>query len=299
MIFEYAVSPALFSSEERLLFLMEAFGIGQGRLVSDFPRRDWEKMARGFIDSCAKDPTQRHVWIEVLIAIRKYALHERQGPTWDDHLDWLSNALDEHTRPGRAFRAILAERGDARSESVLPLAVGLAKQELWTCPASRNVPRIASDMVRETAPLLNVSTSLILVDRHFNPRNESFVKVLVEFSRIVLTKTAQPKITQIKFVTAYDVDVPPMTIQAFAQNCVDVLPSSIPKGISVKFVLKAKALLHDRFVLTERGCIQFGQGLDEGKGHVQLNRLSEVDHRRELANWDQQAVHTFIVEGQK
>jgi hypothetical protein len=45
--------------------------------------------------------------------------------------------------------------------------------------------------------------------------------------------------------------------------------------------LVLREVLHDRFVLTNRGGIQFGRGLDEGPGEVLITRLGEAAYEKE------------------
>src|SRR5687767_1578466 len=110
MMYEYAVSPALFDNEVHLTLLYEAFGIERGRLVSEFPRKKWEQLARAVIEKYASEEYQRRAWKEVLIALCKRALYERQGAQWDATMPWIQNAVNEHTRAERrGFRGILWE----------------------------------------------------------------------------------------------------------------------------------------------------------------------------------------------
>lgn len=74
---------------------------------------------------------------------------------------------------------------------------------------------------------------------------------------------------------------------------------TIPSGIEVKFILKTKASLHKRLVMTDRGAILFEHGLDEGPGEVLLARLAADDFEKEWSLWNAQHLHSFKVVGTK
>jgi len=287
MIYEYAVSPALFDSEARLALLYEAFGIERGRLVSDFPRKGWERLARAVIEKCASGEYERRAWKEVLIALCKRALYERQGAQWDDTMPWIDNAIREHARAGRrGFRGILWEGGARSHVNAIPLGIRMASHVHWDCPSSYYVHRNAGEILKSVVPLLDLSASLVLVDRYFHPGDGAFVNVLGAIANHVLNNGATKKIGQIKYVTSNT----KISLEAMKANCESLLPGSLPKGISVKFLVLGKEVLHDRFVLTELGGIQFGQGLDEagmgeGNGQVLVTRLSEEPYRVQRTLW--------------
>lgn len=91
-------------------------------------------------------------------------------------------------------------------------------------------------MVESVADLIDMSTSLILVDRNFNPADGRFSKVLVAFADYLLNKHIhQPKIQQIKFVTTYEQDHCNKTIDQFEKRCRYFLSRILPNGIEVKF----------------------------------------------------------------
>ena len=149
------------------------------------------------------------------------------------------------------------------SESdVIPIGVSMLSHNRWPVPSTRSVPRRSDDMVRSVADLIDMSTSLILVDRNFNPADGRFSKVLAAFADYLLNiRIHQPKIQQIKFVTTYEQDHCNKTILQFEKRCREFLPSILPNGIEVRFHLKVKNLLHARFVLTNKGGVNFHFGL--------------------------------------
>lgn len=300
MIYEYAVSPHLFVNSANLNLLFHAFEAGSGRFISDYPRDKWFQYVRAFIKQSIEEETEQRSWIELLIKLRnKDALLKRQGPLWDDQKDWITNAINEHHR--RPFRGILNDKKTMSESDVIPIGVSMLSHNRWLVPSTRSVPRRADDMVRSVADLIDMSTSLILVDRNFNPADGRFSKVLAAFADYLLNiRIHQPKIQQIKFVTTYEQDHCNKTIFQFEKRCREFLPSILPNGIEVTFHLKVKNLLHARFVLTNKGGVNFEHGLDEGDGEVMLSRLSLEDFEKQWAQWDdKKVVYKFPVFGLK
>ncbi|MCQ8105987.1 hypothetical protein NP590_17900 [Methylomonas sp. SURF-2] len=292
MIYEYAVSPALFKNISDVAFLYEAFGIDQGRLISEYPRkRKWTQYARELIKKHARDDSERNALIELLIALEKRALYERQSVIWDDNKKWIENAVDEHSR--RPFRAILNHQPTEQAD--VTTIADTWKVPQWKSPPSFSVSRNAKQMVDAASPLLHLSRVLVLIDRNFEPADARFSKVLIEFARRLQAQAHAPKILQIKYVTTYESNN--RTIGQFESECKSVLHTLLPTGISVKFFIKAKRLLHDRFVLTDRGCLQYGIGLDEGDGDVLVTRLSNDNFTDEWNKWEQNSCHNFVIEG--
>lgn len=296
MIYEYAVSPFLFNYANNIAFLHEAFGVDHGRLISEYPRKKkWIQIARHLIEKTARDDVEKSQLKELLMALERRALYDRQGAHWSDEKSWLANVLDENAR--RAFRGILNHESVNDYKEVLTVA-DTWRASQWKSPPSISVPRTAASIVEAVMPLVRLSTTLILIGRNFEPVDARFSKVLVEFAEQLLRQTHQLKITQIKYVTTYESNKgAPRTINMFENECRSILSSIVPRGISVKFIIKVKKLLHDRFVLTNRGCIQLGIGLDADDGDVLLTRLSNDDFMSQLEGWNKQSCHEFDIHG--
>lgn len=300
MIYEYAVSPHLFGNPANLDLLFQAFEAGSGRLISDYPRRQWVQFVRAFIKKSIQEESERSAWIELLILLERYALFERQGPLWDDRdgVNWIMNTINEHHR--RPFRGILNDKAIASEPDIIPIGVRMHSHCNWKAPSTRSVPRRAVDIVQSVSELINMSTTLILIDRNFDPSEGAFLKVLVAFADyLIKVRTHQPKIEQIKFVTTYEDFKTKETQNKFKRRCQEILPEILPSGSEVKFYLKVKNLLHPRFVLTNIGCVLFDWGLDEGDREVLLSRLSADDFKKEWMQWDKQVVDTFTIFGLK
>lgn len=287
MMYEYAVSPALFDSEAHVAFLYEAFGLGSGRLISEYPHKKWDRIVRAVINQNAIGDLQRHAWVEVLVALFKRARYERPGSRWTDEISWLDNAIVEHCRSGRpGFRGILVDGATGAHADVVALGAGISRHPCWPCPRDKFVPRSAEAIVKAVSPLLDLSTSVILIDRNFRPGDGAYVSVLEQFAKYLESNGALRPIRQISYVVS-DIN---LAMDEMETQCGALIPANVPRGFVIKFVVLPKQLLHDRFVLTDVGAVQYGQGLDEAglyeaNGEVLVTRLGEESLGTLNAKW--------------
>jgi hypothetical protein len=277
VIYEFAVSPGLFDREERVTFLYEAFGMEAGRFISDFPQKQWSHLARAIIKKSAPGYLDHQKWITALIALEQRAMYRRQGAVWKDDLNWINNAVEEHRR--RPFKGILHDER-CSEPAAIRFGIDMGRNQDWKCSASRHVPRVADQMVRAVAPLIELSKSLVLVDPYFWAVDGRWKNVLLSFARYVADSSMRPKINHIHYITSIEEKIPDEETE---RQCRQFLEPDLPAGVSVGFYLVLPALLHDRFVLTDSGGVQFGRGLDEGMGDVLITRLGDETYQKE---WD-------------
>lgn len=278
MIYEYAVSPALFGKTEAVALLHDKFGIEAGRLISDYPRREWAQIARAVINrQYATNDSERRRISEALIALVKRAIYERQGTAWERDKSWIHNAQVEHQR--RSFHGIVCEEPQATLPHMIGIGYNMGSHAKWPTPASKYVQRAAKEMVEAVAPLLDVSTSVALVDQYFDPTKQRFLRFLGALAQHLANSAARPKTTHITYVTSWQ-EFDHTAAQKEA-NCRLLIKDILPTGMSVGFILIYPGRLHDRFVLSERGGVSFGKGLDTGAGNVLVQRLSEGPYSEE------------------
>lgn len=140
MIYEYAVSPQLFGAQPNLVLLFHAFAASSGRMVSDYPRRKWIQLARALIARAVNEESERKEYMELLMALDKYALVERQGPLWTEGKNWLDNVLDEHRQ--RSFHGILVDTPLKSEPSVIAIGASMQRHAAWQASGTRSVRRL-------------------------------------------------------------------------------------------------------------------------------------------------------------
>src|SRR5690349_19025334 len=101
MIHEYALEPTLLSNWQDFRYFTEKFGVPQGRLISEYPKK-WKKFVYQSIDCGEIDR------VRIVEGLRRIdeKLTRRINPGWTDGVNWLGNAIAEQTR--KPFRAIIA-----------------------------------------------------------------------------------------------------------------------------------------------------------------------------------------------
>jgi hypothetical protein len=289
MIYEYAISPALFAHEDRILLMVASLGHGHGRLVSDLPKDKWEQLALHIIKQNAVGDVQLAAWKEALFSLRKRsALIRRQGAKWDDSVAWIENTVSEHGRV--PFRAIVNDVAHSACTDVVAYGLGLAGDAKWASPPSIHIPRDAHSIVSQMSSLLDLSGNVVVIDRNFCI-DDRFMKVVVELAHYLDSKKRGQRVDQIKYVVS-DVAGQPKHVES---ECVKHLAPRLPARVSVKFYFKSRGKLHARFLLTERGGLNFETGLDEGKGQTLVSRLGEDAWEKEWASWSNDVYQTFEI----
>jgi hypothetical protein len=260
MIHEYALEPILLSNWQDFRYFTEKFGVPQGRLISEYPKR-WKKLVYQSLD-CGEIDRARIV--EGLRRIDE-KLTRRINPGWDNDLNWLCNAIAEHGR--KPFRAIIAL---ANPDGLAFILRGQDVNEaiaLWHVDKTQMIPRRAADMAQAVAPLLLTSEMIRLIDPHFNPNREQYRSTLEGFLNASFTGRAFPAPRVIEVHLSADGEAKP-TAAYFAARCQELLPRRIPLGVEVCLFRwhqrPGGEELHNRYVLTDLGGIRFGAGLDEG-----------------------------------
>src|SRR5207253_8728388 len=130
----------------------------------DFPQKQWSHLAHTVIKKSAPGYLDYKKWVSALVALEQRAIYRRQGAVWSNDLSWINNAVAEHRR--RPFKGILHDN-HCSEPGAIRFGIDMAGNMDWKCSGSRHVPRIAGQMVRAVAPLIDLSTNLVLVDPYF------------------------------------------------------------------------------------------------------------------------------------
>src|SRR4051812_31543778 len=122
-----------------------------GRLISDFPQKQWSRLAHEVIKRSAPGDLEYKKWSVALQVLMQRSTYRRQGALWNADCNWITNAVEEHHR--RPFKGIL-HNDECDEPSAMKFGIELAANPDWRCPASFHVPRVAKEMVRAVSPLL-------------------------------------------------------------------------------------------------------------------------------------------------
>ena len=284
MIYEYAVEPAMLLDAECGEFLASNFGIPRARLVSGFPDY-WESLVHTAMAEAR--PVAKLRIMEALSRLAARMMPRRNG--WDDNDDrpWLEKAEDEHG--ARPFRAILATDNPRRLKHVLLRPALHEGTDLWNVDSQGSVLRTAGEMVACASMLLNCAREVYFVDPHFGPEEARFRRPFEGFLEVVANRTNGLPLTGV------ELHIEEKATAAFIKaECEGRFRDCVPRGLKVRVVRwKAHKEFHNRYILTDRGGMYFGIGLDEGDGKDDVSLLSDKSYRERREQF-QRSTSSFV-----
>lgn len=287
MIFEYALDPEIVSKwgqSNEYRFFYDKFGIGSGRIISRLPNR-WAKLV--WDASSSLQPVERKRLEEILSKIT-YRMIVRVSP-YNNGNTWIKNTFEKNIE--FPYKGILTEESNNIHPNILNLTdEEFIKNSAWNIRRVCTPKRKAEEISKAIKSVLELSTTAIFIDPYFRANNSKnhieIFKLFMEYLFCPYFKT--PFRIEIH---AADYETAP-TFYYFKQECIRNLPPLIPKGHKVKIIrwhhIGGGEKLHNRYILTNLGGIQFGIGLDAGdKGQTEDIFLMDVE-QYEL-RWEQYA----------
>lgn len=273
MIYEYAIEPELAATwydRANFRYFKEQFCPGTARVVSQFPSK-WKRLIwKAFRASGALDDNTRPRMAE-LIQLISENLIGRPGHLWNDDLTWLNNALHEHHRlPFHAIlaRSPIAECAEALTENDIDI-----EHDRWAVPTGRTINRTAEASAEAVGSMLRLSRRIILVDYMLGLENRRYRQTVRMFLAAAGISRPNANLDTVEIVSASNA-----AADFFLKTCRQQLPRLIPPGVKVRVwkiaQLEGGDRPHNRFILTNLGGVQFGYGLDEGRGGGELDDVS-------------------------
>jgi hypothetical protein len=292
MIYEYAVSPGLFSNSKDVGFLLDSFGKGKGRLISKVPNKKWINMAFQEISRSSCGQMEKKKLKNAANKLFRHASYARPADqSGSPATTWIELALRANKM--RPFRGILVEQCERNQDEILVNDLDLRDDPLWKVPPSVTVARDAVQMMNIVQPMLDSAKEVAFVDRNFNPGQERFVNVLLECIDRVSSKRHGPKVPKITYHLG-DKNI----TDSFIQDKMGRYVNRIPADFVIEFTLRPWDEMHDRFILTDIGGVEFGVGLDESLGggskNVRIKIMPDDDYRAERAKVQQTKPVCFI-----
>lgn len=276
MIYEYAIEPetvAKWGNISDYRFYCEKFGLGQPRLMSEYPKlKNWRR--RVLIAAGGKDDMELQR-ITALIGLLSEKMIPRNVSTYDGNKEWLQNAEIEDIN--NSFRAIIARSNPRNHKNVLcNQALGLSSNPKWDIREQNIVPRSAYDMALVLRPILKKCNIAIFIDPYFM-LNENEIDNWKKPFTALINELPKEKFSessfQVEFHSSASAHKAPSPAE-FKRRCEHHLAYCIPQGLYVNFKRWKQRLdgekLHDRYLLTDIGGVDFSIGLAEGlKGETQ------------------------------
>ena len=281
MFYEYALEPQLLNNWRDFRYFFENMGMSRGRLISRYPKH-WKRIVYESLTDCG-DMERKRIEEALIRAADEKLL--RRNNEWDRNKDWLTNAEAEHAR--NPFHAIIAKSNPHANASVLVGDVLVEHEPLWVLNSSCFVPRKAQDMADGVATLLQASREIIFIDPHFDPDKSRYCRPLIGFLQVA-QHNRTIKLERVEYHLKDKLEA-----NSFKTNCTK-LANKLLAGIEIRFrrwrELPNNEKLHDRFILTERGGVQFSVGLDDGSEgqvtniHILTEELRRLTRDKYLSN---------------
>lgn len=300
MLYEYALEPALLSNWKDFRYFTEKFGFSQRRLISCYPKH-WKRMVYESLTSCGEIERKR---IEDRLQKLDDRILKRQHE-WDRQCDWLTNAEAEHAR--RPFYAILARSNPNNRDYVLEEENISEDHPFPASPKSPVIRRVAGEMAACVALLLRAAEKILFIDPYFGPQYLRYQRPLEAFLDAILEQRQGEPPTRIEIHASDRLEA-----GFFKSECDRHLPKIIPEGISVRLVQwrqkEGGEKLHNRFILTDKGGVRFGVGLDDSDGaDGETDEVESLGEETYKFRWAQYAssdpafdfVDKVDIEGQK
>ena len=298
MIYEYALEPELVATwYDRHLYryFIERFGFEKdtgdatGRVVAQYPSDMWPDLVWDAFEKNFGSTATQLEWKrmeELLKQLKKLKVSRPCPPgIWDDRHTWLENAEEENGR--RRFHAILALNDLRNHPNVVQADDFLNKPtpKVWRTSNSVVVDRTADLMAKSLKPMLRCATHILFIDPHFRPKEPRFQNPLREFLEIICDGSRD---VTLEYHTMDNDQKPDWNL--FFTECQTHLPCLIPRGFTLTIRRwkdrNVSEDLHNRYILTDIGGVQFGVGLDEYEPNSTSNNPPSDDiYRMGLQNY--------------
>jgi hypothetical protein len=256
MIKEFALEPdAITASYRDFCYFTEKFGVSQGRVISEFPKK-WRRMVCESAQRTHAGKVELTKIIERLKSFKGEIVFESARPGGDGNKDWINRALDEHAR--QPFSAIIArENPTAHAEVLVATDLDDADARFQTT-GQRHITRTAAEIVDCVGLLLSASKTVKLIDPHFDPTKARWRRML-GLVMTALSSNGQGGIT----LEIHRSDKIPLN---YLKTCFDSrIPNMLTAGVTVKVFLHADAAMHNRFILSSIGGASYQTGLDDNE----------------------------------
>lgn len=253
MIREFAVEPeAIVSSYREFSYIVEKFGVCEGRVISRFPKT-WKRLVyeaaqarhQGKVEGKKIEERLRGLSDEVLIAM------SRPAGTGG----WIEIALAEHQRQPFDYLITNAPQGIAEA---VPVETLDGEHPCLQITREISIPREPEAMASACAFLLKTAKVIKIIDPHLDFSKSRFREPFKAFMKHVRAGT------QIEIYRGIDDGGPARDFMR--QNSEQFLPNALPAGVNARIRLLPAGSMHNRFLLTDLGGIKFGVGLDAA-GH--------------------------------
>lgn len=266
MIYEFAVDPEVMAEAltdwALFLELSRGFGPGTPRRMSRFPK-DWLKRAHSLLPSEEQlppgvGPVRRKQAADLMKRLADEGV--RNGREWCAESNWVENAVQQdETVP---FRAVLAPSPPQRPHFFSPEDVLSPEAPAeWEPARGVTFPRTPDGYLGMCSPMVRLAKRVVLVDPYARAKNSAEKQVV---GGIIELLSRNPSATSFTLVGKVGIATED-TVDAYRSNWGRALARYAGRGVQIRIVRVADAKMkepHNRYLLTELGGIQTGNGID-------------------------------------
>jgi hypothetical protein len=253
---EFALEPEALASWESFRYLIEKFGVSHGRVISRFPKQ-WKRLVYEAAQK-ALSGTAQLSRIEVkLNALGDDVVFPTARPGGDGSKPWIERALVEHAR--EPFAGIIA-RANPRNQAHVLLHSDVDEQDpRFHSSSQMEIERTAANLVGCASFLLRHTTTVKWVDHVMDLRQPRWRRPFCEALN-VLTRVGRPVHFELHRRFGNEIEK-----RNLRQQYEEAFRRYRVAGVTLALYLHPEQVMHDRFILTERGGIQIGHGLDDNE----------------------------------
>ncbi len=257
MLKDFAIDPEALTSWDSCRAVLDRFVMGSGAMISEYPKR-WRRLVYESAERQCRDMELKRI-AERLNSLNRCLLipSHRVYPEGDQ--SWIHKTLEAHQR--YPFGGVICADDDHASveSSVISAADVTATHPLFHGLGQAHVTRDPREMAEKVKLLLTDATHVKFVDTHYRPgRSAGFDEPI----RLMLNLVPHDgvKRVRIELHTESSDRRPPDDL--IEEGFAEIVRRSI-ENADVSVVFYDQGLLHNRFLLTDKGGVIWGTGLDE------------------------------------
>jgi len=271
MIYDYAIEPDVLIewSRDQLIstYISESFGFGKTRLMAEYPNfKKWKKQFnKAWKQTDISDLDQSRL-VELFLLLTESRI-KRPFHGYDGEKEWLANAVIEN-RCGKPFKGIIARTNSFSKDNILPNdRVGSWDRNRWCTDISKRIPKTDENISEALSPIFHNCMDFTLVDPYFRASKEQWRKTFGCILKTFMAYRSSSDMYCIEIHIAEHLNAPSaehLKKEFCSKRFTEILPPNIELRVKRWSQKKGGEKLHDRFLLTDIGCVQSSYGFDHG-----------------------------------
>ncbi len=283
MIHAFALEPELvatWGNKSDYRYFFDKFGLGTPRVALELPRsHKWKKRVLRAAEAVGDMELQR---VTALVSILADSMAKfTPAQPINENISWLEYAEQE-----RVFPIIARINPRNNPDVIIGSTLGDAVEARWDLPQGKPVVRKAQEMARIISSLLSASSEIIFIDPHFGIENPRYKRPFEAFFKAIQHGRRTP-VQRVIVMTSAKV-----RFSFFKSECEERIPQIAPRGLQVTCIrlsdVQKPEKLHNRYILTDIGGVQFATGLDDGN-ECETDDITILSRQQYDLRWSQYA----------